>query len=226
MRTLRTWIGTVASLSSYGYVLLGLCAFGGEHYTVQGRLRFEILSKHAVDDYTFTVAVSNHLWGIEVRPVKKSDVSRVLQVYDGKHVTCATYPSKREATEGFLTVEESEIPSLEAAGYSEQLWLAYASRYYFDQVKGDRLKPITYQPIERRSSGFTTPAKWERSDEGVGLPQSVLYYYDLHLSLKQSNTNAQRSTSEGIVWAAYNASEFTNVSGVSVPLAFSFTAYE
>ena len=28
------------------------------------------------------------------------------------------------------------------------------------------------------------------------------------------------------MWAAYNASEFTNVSGVSVPLAFSFTAYE
>ncbi len=237
MEYLKILFTRATILASIGQFTDGPAA---SEYTVEGYLKYQALAGTSyAEEYRFTVTVSNCLWAIEMRPLgdpKKASyalTSRCTQFFDGKTLTCKLYwTAAIRGQNGVMFVEESDVPSSVLQGFAANIWLAYASGCYLHGITNGHLKPTWLLDTNRRANGFTAPAQWDTYPQKMGLPVFVKYYFD------QSAWNAskERSTyhrpiqsigdSRAILWASYETGGNTNVSGISLPLEFTFTGFE
>lgn len=112
----------------------------------------------------------------------------------------------------------------------EIVWLAFASNYYLDTVKTNRLKPF-WNDISPKIvlTDYTVPAIWTRMGEQPRLP-SYIAFITSEVSGVISPTNntlvltPRRPGFSAYTNAVYKATTTTNLpNGLRLPLAFTFT---
>ncbi|MBI4324929.1 MAG: hypothetical protein HY674_06660, partial [Chloroflexi bacterium] len=105
------------------------------------------------------------------------------------------------------------------------VWLAFASSTFFDTLKTNRLAP----PIPFDGVGFfydttkrTLNTHWERFDDSLRLPSTVVYFDDGRL---RNRMQRRPPYDKGFTNCVYSVKTSTNVNGVRIPLTSGFTLY-
>lgn len=121
------------------------------------------------------------------------------------------------------------MPSPGRGGFAPQLWLAYASHCSLAGRTAGLLKPITHLPARLRATDYITPARWELGPGSPGLPRHVEYMLDPNQwrESRGSPLPIPPGPWNGALpmWSAYEASDWTNISNITVPQKFVFTGF-
>ncbi len=133
--------------------------------------------------YHFTAIIKNNQWLIRTIPDKKSPVAFYEDSYDGKYVysylQLSDAPTKHVVNSSSGDVEANDIPN-NKSDYVVATWLAYGSGYYFNKIKGNKVKPF-FDWAEPNPSELNTQIKVDikRFDRAPFLP-SYIYSKDLN----------------------------------------------
>jgi hypothetical protein len=103
------------------------------------------------------------------------------------------------------------------------VWLAYASKPYFDKVKDGKVKHADYVSDEVFFNE-TVPAEWQISPEAPEFIHSITYHHD-GMTLKRTVDGEEKVAypkpyDHGFVGARFISGEYTNVDGFSIPMQF------
>ncbi len=133
--------------------------------------------------YHFTAITKSNQWLIRTIPDKNTPVAFYEDSYDGKYtysyLQLSGRPAENVANTSSGEVEANDIPN-NKADYAIATWLAYGSGYYFNKIKGNKVKPF-FDWAEPNASELNILLKVEikRSDRAPFLP-TYIYSKDLN----------------------------------------------
>ena len=109
------------------------------------------------------------------------------------------------------------------------VWLAYASKPYFDKVKDGKVKHAEYVSDEEFFNE-TVPAEWQISPEAPEFIQAITYHHD-GTTLKRTPDGEEKVTypkpyDRGFVGPRFISDEYTNIDGFSTPMHFKLDIIE
>jgi len=173
----------------------------------------------SVDSCRMLVLSSNLSSKISVQTSFGSNTMHQMVSFFGEKATVTNsgkiYPGPMYETDGSLT---------------EYLWLAYASKCYFERAS-HYLEPIwLLNDEELRKEHFTLKADWALLPGEGGLPSKVSWFSD---GFVRQNMNGKRSVwpeplpfDKGYTNAFYEVLATTNYNGTVIPTEFKFTRFE
>jgi hypothetical protein len=219
-------------------MLFPAAALKGENiYSVQGRVKYEVLERKIVWKETFTISVSNCLWAISVIRDDESKDVIFKQVYDGETVTMSSLflqvhsqPTKGKlANDAALSVEFNDTPNSTAPLGMGPIWLAYASSCKFSGAASGLVEPAWLLAEELRRSRFKTPATWDLLPGAPFLPRNINFFYDesaFRQAMKGAtpDPNAETAGAKSL-WASFQVESVTNIDSLIFPKHFVLQVY-
>lgn len=103
------------------------------------------------------------------------------------------------------------------------VWLAYASKPYFDKVNDGKVKHADHVSDEVFFNE-TVPAEWQISPEAPEFIQAITYHHD-GMTLKRTQDGEikvayPKPYDRGFISPRFSSDEYTNIDGFSIPMHF------
>jgi hypothetical protein len=211
-----------------------------------GKLKFSITKK-------FTIAVKGSEWLIRTWNANDTDNPKEIVQYnevasDGTDVYSlmlfdtkklpARSPEELRGKKQIHSVGEVytaplPIPDFADVSHFMPIWTAFASTGYLGGVTNDQVKPFwSVQPGLAANRQYFIRAEWNRKPEFPGLLEQMTFHSNgRNLKPNPGGTSDPygqfypRPFDKGFVRAVYQATNFTNFGGLTLPQRFTFTSF-
>lgn len=222
----------------------------GAEFHIAGKINIERpFNKQRTEVDSFDVFFRTNNWLIRVHQISWSDAPKNAELFDyssfhiGSNVFTTAYPTPKtiqriisdpsaprawkehpeQQAFSLAWVDHSHVPYADLTPALQVLYYTFCSGSYLDGVVGSRLEPPYYVDgqVYSFSNGLTNvPAKISRSTSPPHLPTQIVFLHGDTENIGPSALVKAREGLAGVTNAIFNADEFTNISGIYIPMRF------